>query len=201
MMKVFALTVLVAVGASGFSSNRNSCPTLQDAANAFESHFGTQVLENCRKIPVTQERNTEKVVQEASVFLLLHFYIFPDSWWCSGLPVRGRQLSLEQSRGLRGRLWGRDRDPASGARPGVPRHDGGLRDHGRGLPQHGWRPWLCPGGVRCQPQRWDHRHDRDVRRRLPRSAWLQRHWNVKLMSTEFNFLSKTFPHLVIKYWL
>ena len=41
-MKVFALTVLVAVGASGFSSNRNACPTLQDAANAFESHFGTQ---------------------------------------------------------------------------------------------------------------------------------------------------------------
>merc|ERR1712154_285313 len=42
-MKVFALTVLVAVGASGFSSNRNACPTLQDAANAFESHFGTQI--------------------------------------------------------------------------------------------------------------------------------------------------------------
>ena len=41
-MKVFALTVLVAVGASGFSSNRNACPTLQDAVNAFESHFGTQ---------------------------------------------------------------------------------------------------------------------------------------------------------------
>ena len=42
-MKVFALTVLVAVGASGFSSNRNACPTLQDAVSAFESHFGTQV--------------------------------------------------------------------------------------------------------------------------------------------------------------
>ena len=41
-MKIFALTVLIAVSVSGFSSNRNGCPTLQDAANAFESHFGTQ---------------------------------------------------------------------------------------------------------------------------------------------------------------
>ena len=46
-MKFFALIVLVAVGVSGFSSNRNACPwnNLEDFAADFESATGIQLSE------------------------------------------------------------------------------------------------------------------------------------------------------------
>ena len=46
-MKVLALPILIAVGASGFSSNRNSCPwnSLEDFAADFESATGIQLSE------------------------------------------------------------------------------------------------------------------------------------------------------------
>ena len=42
-MRFLAISALFTASVSGFSTNRNECPTLQDAADAFEDHFGTQV--------------------------------------------------------------------------------------------------------------------------------------------------------------